>query len=223
MPFLSTKWYTVSILIYQLSPDEKTPSKRWLLVSVNAIGNDLPEARVPHSIVVFFLGVLLHHLRMKLRSSCLPQSFCCGTVEAEFALSFGAHRWLVSGSWPQCSSEGKSLICRFKQYLAHCDCGKRSHQIWSKSMVVVMEASVCGEAPAGAVASNHRAWYEATAGSNPPPGVSSAASSTASTAAAAASSSEQLDAYFKGSNATTAAYFSQMQAGAYPGMSYHGN
>ena len=90
-------------------------------------------------------------------------------------------------------------------------------------MVVVMEASVCGEAPAGAVASNHRAWYEATAGSNPPPGVSSAASSTASTAAAAASSSEQLDAYFKGSNAVnTAAYFSQMQ-GAYPGMSYHGN
>ena len=82
-----------------------------------------------------------------------------------------------------------------------------------------MEASVCGEAPA---ASNHRAWYEA-GGPNTvpvPPGVSTA-STTASTASAAASS-DQLDAYFKGSNATTAAYFSQMQAGAYPGMSYHG-
>ena len=88
-------------------------------------------------------------------------------------------------------------------------------------MVVVMEAgaSVCGEAggqppptptsssaAASAAAANHR-WY---ADQN-------------SAVAAASSSSEQLDAYFKGSNATTAAYFSQMQAGAYPGMSYHGN
>ena len=80
--------------------------------------------------------------------------------------------------------------------------------------MVVMEASVCGEAPT-AVASNHRAWYEA--GNT---GVSTA-STTASTASPA--STDQLDAYFKGSNATTAAYFSQMQAGAYPGMSYHGN
>ena len=93
-------------------------------------------------------------------------------------------------------------------------------------MVVVMEAgaSVCGEAggqppptptsssAASAAAANHR-WY---ADQN------SAAASAAS-ASAASSSSEQLDAYFKGSNATTAAYFSQMQAGAYPGMSYHGN
>ena len=95
-------------------------------------------------------------------------------------------------------------------------------------MVVVMEAgaSVCGEAggqppptptsssaaASAAAAANHR-WY---ADQN------SAAASAAS-ASAASSSSEQLDAYFKGSNATTAAYFSQMQAGAYPGMSYHGN
>ena len=75
-----------------------------------------------------------------------------------------------------------------------------------------MEAGVCGEVPGSnpGTASNHRAWYEqnsaAAGGSNP------------------ATSSDQLDAYFKGSNATTAAYFSQMQAtGAYPGMSYHGN
>ena len=88
-------------------------------------------------------------------------------------------------------------------------------------MVVVMEASVCGEA--SAAASNHRAWYEATGGghagavsSAPPTG------STSTTAATSAASTDQLDAYFKGSNATTAAYFSQMQAGAYPGMSYHG-
>ena len=95
-------------------------------------------------------------------------------------------------------------------------------------MVVVMEAgaSVCGEAggqppptptsssaAASAAAANHR-WY---ADQN------SAAASAAASASAASSSSEQLDAYFKGSNATTAAYFSQMQAGAYPGMSYHGN
>ena len=94
-------------------------------------------------------------------------------------------------------------------------------------MVVVMEAgaSVCGEAggqppptptsssAASAAAANHR-WY---ADQN------SAAAASAASASAASSSSEQLDAYFKGSNATTAAYFSQMQAGAYPGMSYHGN
>ena len=96
-------------------------------------------------------------------------------------------------------------------------------------MVVVMEAgaSVCGEAggqppptptsssaaASAAAAANHR-WY---ADQN------SAAASAAASASAASSSSEQLDAYFKGSNATTAAYFSQMQAGAYPGMSYHGN
>ena len=90
-------------------------------------------------------------------------------------------------------------------------------------MVVVMEASVCGEA--SSAASNHRAWYEATGGHSAAGVVSSApsGSTTASTtAASAAASSDQLDAYFKGSNATTAAYFSQMQAGAYPGMSYHG-
>ena len=93
-------------------------------------------------------------------------------------------------------------------------------------MVVVMEAgaSVCGEAggqppptptsSSAAVAANHR-WY---ADQN-----SAAAAASAASASAASSSSEQLDAYFKGSNATTAAYFSQMQAGAYPGMSYHGN
>ena len=97
-------------------------------------------------------------------------------------------------------------------------------------MVVVMEAgaSVCGEAggqppstptsssaaAASAAAANHR-WY---ADQN-----SAAAAASAASASAASSSSEQLDAYFKGSNATTAAYFSQMQAGAYPGMSYHGN
>ena len=96
-------------------------------------------------------------------------------------------------------------------------------------MVVVMEAgaSVCGEAGgqppptptsssavASAAAANHR-WY---ADQN-----SAAAAASAASASAASSSSEQLDAYFKGSNATTAAYFSQMQAGAYPGMSYHGN
>ena len=88
-------------------------------------------------------------------------------------------------------------------------------------MVVVMEAaaSVCGEAGGQAQppptspttsAANHR-WYDQ--------------SNTAGTAGntGSSSSSEQLDAYFKGSNATTAAYFSQMQAGAYPGMSYHGN
>ena len=86
-----------------------------------------------------------------------------------------------------------------------------------------MEASVCGEA--SSAASNHRAWYEATGGHSAAGVVSSApsGSTTASTtAASAAASSDQLDAYFKGSNATTAAYFSQMQAGAYPGMSYHG-
>jgi hypothetical protein len=73
--------------------------------------------------------------------------------------------------------------------------------------MVVMEG-VCGEA---AASSHHRAWYD----TNP--------ASTASVASTAAASSQQdqLDAYFKGSNATTAAYFSQMQ-GAYPGMSYHG-
>ena len=91
-------------------------------------------------------------------------------------------------------------------------------------MVVVMEASVCGEAQSAA-ASNHRAWYDATGGhsavvSSAPPSGSTTASTTAASQAAA--SSDQLDAYFKGSNATTAAYFSQMQAGAYPGMSYHG-
>ena len=94
-------------------------------------------------------------------------------------------------------------------------------------MVVVMEAgaSVCGEAggqppptptsssAASAAAANHR-WY---ADQN------SAAAASAASASAASSSSEHLDAYFKGSNATTAAYYSQMQAGAYPGMSYHGN
>ena len=76
-------------------------------------------------------------------------------------------------------------------------------------MVVVMEAaSVCGEAPPPPPAS-HRAWYEqntSTVGQ-------SGSTSTTSTS----SSADQLDAYFKGSN-----YFSQMQAGAYPGMSYHG-
>ena len=78
-------------------------------------------------------------------------------------------------------------------------------------------ASVCGEAggqppptptsssAAASAAANHR-WY-----------------ADQNSASASAASSEQLDAYFKGSNATTAAYFSQMQAGAYPGMSYHGN
>ena len=87
-----------------------------------------------------------------------------------------------------------------------------------------MEASVCGEAgPAGSlpadspVASNgHRAWYD----QNP---AGSAGSPLATSAASGATSTDQLDAYFKGSNAVnTAAYFSQMQ-GAYPGMSYHGN
>ena len=89
-------------------------------------------------------------------------------------------------------------------------------------MVVVMEASVCGEA--SAAASNHRAWYEATGGGHAGGAVSSAppTGSTSTTAATSAASTDQLDAYFKGSNATTAAYFSQMQAGAYPGMSYHG-
>ena len=47
--------------------------------------------------------------------------------------------------------------------------------------------------------------------------------STQDIATSGATSSDQLDAYFKGSNAVnTAAYFTQMQ-GAYPGMSYHGN
>ena len=86
--------------------------------------------------------------------------------------------------------------------------------------MVVMEAaaSVCGEAGGQAQppptspttsAANHR-WYDQSG-------------STAGGNTGTSSSSEQLDAYFKGSNATTAAYFSQMQAGAYPGMSYHGN
>ena len=77
-------------------------------------------------------------------------------------------------------------------------------------------ASVCGEAGGQAQppptptssAANHR-WYTDQTNSAVP--------------STSGSSSEQLDAYFKGSNATTAAYFSQMQAGAYPGMSYHGN
>ena len=80
-------------------------------------------------------------------------------------------------------------------------------------------ASVCGPEAGGQAqppptptssAANHR-WYTDQ---------NSAAAGVPSTSG---SSSEQLDAYFKGSNATTAAYFSQMQAGAYPGMSYHGN
>ena len=69
--------------------------------------------------------------------------------------------------------------------------------------MVVMEgvcaAAASGDAAAGSGA-HHRAWYD--------PGNAN-------------QSADQLDAYFKGSNATTAAYFSQMQ-GAYPGMSYHG-
>ncbi len=70
--------------------------------------------------------------------------------------------------------------------------------------MVVMEgvcaAAASGEAVAGSPTggSHHRAWYDP-----------------------ATNQSDQLDAYFKGSNASTAAYFSQMQ-GAYPSMSYHG-
>ena len=86
-----------------------------------------------------------------------------------------------------------------------------------------MEASVCGEAgPAGSLAAGspsngHRAWYE----QNPSSAGSPLTSSNSATSGA--TSSDQLDAYFKGSNAVnTAAYFTQMQ-GAYPGMSYHGN
>lgn len=68
-----------------------------------------------------------------------------------------------------------------------------------------MEASICGEA---ATTSSQRAWYD---------------NGTAASTSVASTSADGLDAYFKaGSNATTAAYFSQMQAGAYPGMSYHG-
>ena len=88
-----------------------------------------------------------------------------------------------------------------------------------------MEASVCGEAgpagslPADSPASNgHRAWYEQN-----PAGSAGSPLASSNSAASGATSSDQLDAYFKGSNAVnTAAYFSQMQ-GAYPGMSYHGN
>lgn len=74
-------------------------------------------------------------------------------------------------------------------------------------MVVVMEA---GTASCEAT-SSPRNWYPEN-GSQPQ-----------TTSNPSSSSTDQLDAYFKGSNATTAAYFSQMQAGAYPGMSYHGN
>lgn len=74
-------------------------------------------------------------------------------------------------------------------------------------------ASVCGSEATASASGHHRAWYEQN---NP-------SVSTAANTSAVATSSDQLDAYFKGSNATTAAYFSQMQAGAYPGMSYHGN
>ena len=90
-------------------------------------------------------------------------------------------------------------------------------------MVVVMEA-----AASVPCASNSEAGGQAQP---PPPTPTSSANhrwyadqnSAANVPSTSGSSSEQLDAYFKGSNATTAAYFSQMQAGAYPGMSYHGN